>query len=78
MDDGRPRRIVHRHDQRVADARDRHDERAPREAWVDERVEGSVQPDRVQVEEVDVQLQAERLPHLLLGDVLQPDDDLAE
>jgi len=27
-----------------ADARDRHDERAPREARVDERVEGSVQP----------------------------------
>src|SRR5207249_11881845 len=53
VDDRGPRRIVHRHDQGVADARDRDDLALLGESWIDERSERQVEHDRVEVEVVD-------------------------
>src|SRR5439155_21028254 len=74
----RPRRVVHRDDQGLADPRDRDDEALLREPRVNQRAQRPVQNDRGEVEEIDVELEAQRPPHLLLGDKLQSDDDLAE
>ena len=78
VDDRCPRRIVHGDDQRLADERDRDDEALRGEPWIDQWSQRHVQSDRGEVEEIDVELQAQRPPQLLFGDELQSDDRFPE
>ena len=78
IDDRGPRGVVHRHDQRAADARDRDDQIFPGKPRIDQRAQRSVRLDRVEIEEVDVELQTQGLTQLLLGRVLQADDRLTQ
>src|SRR3989441_2890327 len=74
VDDRCPRRIVHGDDQRLADARDRDDEALRGESWIDQWSQRHVQSDRGEVEEIDVELEAQHPPQLLFGDERQSDD----
>jgi hypothetical protein len=78
VDDRRPGRIVHRHDQGLSDASDRHDQLFLGESRIDECPQRQVEHDRVEVEEVDVKLLAEGPPHLLLGHVAKAHDHFAD
>ena len=70
--------IVHADGQALPDARNRHQRTAAGIAAVDEPAQAGVDRHPIEVEERDVQLDAERLPHRLVGDVVETNEELAD
>ncbi len=71
-------RVVHRHRQRPPDLRHRQDHVATCVAGIDQPREAAVDEHLVQIEERHLELLAQHLPHRLVSDVVQFEEDFAE